>query len=87
VQHNIVKHNHRGCPAAYCGLLQVVDKYDPSKAISTWPKDKSTDFALQYGKKDDLAPPELSLDLAQELRDAGLSLKVSTAPTLRLGTR
>jgi hypothetical protein len=59
-------------------FVQVVDKYDPSKSIKTWPKDKSTDFALQYGKKDDLAPPELSLELEEGLREAGLSLKVGS---------
>lgn len=65
--------------------FQVVDKYEPEAAIKSWPaKDTSTEFGLQYGLKDDLAPPDLSLHLVEELRKKGLSLKVGAAPWARL---
>lgn len=37
---------------------------------------KATDFALQYGLKDDLAPPQLSIALADQLEKKGLDLEV-----------
>lgn len=77
------------CCAMLCcaHAFQVVDKYEPEAAINSWPaKDTSTEFGLQYGLKDDLAPPDLSLHLVEELRKKGLSLKVGAAPWARLPT-
>jgi predicted esterase len=58
--------------------MQVVKQYLPATAIDNWPQAAvaATDFALQYGLKDDLAPPNLSVDLEGQLKQQGLDLKV-----------
>jgi predicted esterase len=58
--------------------MQVVKPYLPETAIDSWPQAAvaATDFALQYGLKDDLAPPKLSVDLEGQLKQQGLDLKV-----------
>lgn len=55
-------------------------QYDPEAAINSWPQQakSSVVFGLQYGLKDDLAPPILSENLAQELKDKGLALQVGS---------
>jgi predicted esterase len=55
-----------------------VKQYLPATAINSWPQGEiqATDFALQYGLKDDLAPPELSTTLEEQLRKKGLDLQV-----------
>jgi hypothetical protein len=70
------------CHAVLCCARapQVFKDYDPEAAINSWPaKDKSTEFGLQYGLKDELAPPDLSLQLVDEIRKKGLTLKVGGA--------
>jgi hypothetical protein len=55
-----------------------VRQYDPKAAIDSWPQQakSSVVFGLQYGLKDDLAPPTLSQNLVKELKEDGLSLQV-----------
>jgi hypothetical protein len=61
--------------------VQVVKPYLPAAAIANWPQSAvaATDFALQYGLKDDLAPPDLSEQLEGQLKQKGLDLQVKEA--------
>jgi len=68
-----------GCCTAF---VQVVSEFKPATAISKWPTKKSTKFALQYGLKDDLAPPDLSLALITQLNDGGLGIKVCSCTVM-----
>lgn len=75
--HGVGSSDMHWCPAGCCtAFLQVVREFKPATAISNWPKQKSTQFALQYGLKDDLAPPNLSLALMTQLNHGGLGIKV-----------
>lgn len=65
---------------------QVVSEFKPATAISKWPTKKSTKFALQYGLKDDLAPPDLSLALITQLNDGGLGIKDENITSFPDGT-
>ena len=63
-------------------ILQVVKKYLPEAGIAKWPANLkgATEFALQYGEADELAPPDLSKELIKELKAAGLEIKVNPKP-------
>lgn len=66
---------------------EVFRDYDPEAAINGWPaKDKSTEFGLQYGLKDELAPPDLSLRLVDDIRKKGLTLKPDDLKCFEDGT-
>lgn len=58
---------------------QVVKNFDPATAISSWPAGSKalTEFGLQYGLKDDLAPPNLALALQADLKAGQLDIDVS----------
>lgn len=83
-----------GCSQRPCLLpwlpmthAQVVKKYSAEAAINAWPQQAvdATDFGLQYGLKDDLAPPELSTTLETQLRKKGLDLEVSGGQCQQVG--
>lgn len=62
-------------------MLQVVKQFLPkTAAIAKWPTNQkgATEFALQYGDLDELAPPKLAKELIQDLRAGGLSIPVSS---------
>jgi len=67
---------------------QVEKEYQLDSAVAGWPADqkKSTRFALQYGLKDELAPPKLAVALKELLRGAGLPLEDSDITVYDQGT-
>jgi hypothetical protein len=69
--------------------MQVVEPYLPETAIGNWPQAAAaaTDFALQYGLKDDLAPHELSVALEGQLKKQGLYLKVGFLTSMSIVPR
>jgi len=67
---------------------QVVKQYLPEAGIAKWPAilKGATEFALQYGEADELAPPELSKELMEQLKKAGLDLKAKNIKVFPQGT-
>lgn len=67
---------------------KVVKDFSPSDAINSWPADlkDATEFALQYGLEDDLAPPDLSTDLIKALRNAKLKIQDTDITVYGKGT-
>jgi len=67
---------------------EVVKQYLPATAINSWPQGEiqATGFGLQYGLKDDLAPPELSTTLEEQLRKKGLDLDPADVTVFPDGT-
>lgn len=67
-------------------LQLVVEAYLPATAITEWPQQylHSTDFALQYGGQDLLAPPCPCEELKEQLSAKGLPLQLVCFCNLQL---